>query len=257
MPFLVSPAFAIDFTRSLRTFILPVMRKSRRYRALSEGQNWAEVGAKPLIDMLREEEVNNVIGAMWNLRWEDMKPAEKPAGGGSNKTASGMKAKKGGLFGLFGQGKDGDKNKAGSAQKGSTLSEADKLWDGWREAGERNGYAFPFAEDRKLLQNLMFVNAGTIGRAITELTHLYRQEFEPASMAEHGREGSLRDGFNRWATKLPANMGEFLVMRTYYKHKKVDIEYLKKFTTSHGLTAPERKRSIPYLMRFVDRLTGE
>ena len=75
------------------------MHKSRRYRTLREGQNWAEVGAMPLIDLLREEEVNNVIGAMWNMRWEDMQPTEI---GPRGKTVGALKALKSKLFGFFG-----------------------------------------------------------------------------------------------------------------------------------------------------------
>ncbi len=65
----------------------------------------------------------------------------------------------------------------------------------------------------------------------------------------------MRDDFNKWATKLLANMGKFLMIRAYYKYKKIDVEYLKQFTTSHGLTIPVRRRSIPYLMRFFEHMT--
>ncbi|KAF0143231.1 MAG: hypothetical protein FD153_530 [Rhodospirillaceae bacterium] len=56
----------------------------------------------------------------------------------------------------------------------------------WRVAGVRNGYVPPRPEDRKLLQNLLSVNADSIKRVLTELTHLYRQEFKPAKQYRTG-----------------------------------------------------------------------
>ncbi|MFN3077719.1 MAG: hypothetical protein ABT940_12745, partial [Alphaproteobacteria bacterium] len=238
MPFILAPSFTELFGTLLRTYVLPRMRMSRFIRTMSESYNWDEVGAAAIIEIIHSGEANNPILHTWDSRWQELKSAPPKAV---------VPEKKGGFF--------GGKSKAAEPPAVSEReTSAREMWAQVDDHARKNGYSPPLPRDVEIFETLIRIRPEVLTKAMTELQHLYNQEFAPSKSQEQGREGSFRDGLNKWADRLPPYVGEFLTMRSIYIHPKCDLEFLKNFTKSHGKTVAERKRAIPHVMDFISSM---
>lgn len=247
MPYLLAPAFADALDVALRSHVLPAMRKTRFIRTMSENYQWEEAGSKTVESIIQAGEANNPILHTWDSRWAELKVDPGKAGA----AAAAEPKKKGGFFG--GSSKDSTKSPAQLKAK----AEADEMWAMFKAAAEKHRFAKPRSSDIGLFQAMIRYNPALFAKAWNELKDLYNQEFNPSRLQEQGREGSFRDGLNKWADKLPTSIGEFMTMKSYYAFDKVDLDFLQKFSRSHGKTPAERKRAIPHLMQFINHLGGE
>ncbi|MEO5372953.1 MAG: hypothetical protein H7840_01600 [Alphaproteobacteria bacterium] len=243
IPFLLAPAFADVLDEALRKHILPSMRKSRLIRTMSENYNWQEAGAATIEEIIHSGENNNPILHTWDGRWMELKVnPDKPKA---------AEKKGGGFFGL------GKKEAAAPAGKPTAEDEARVMWEMMKAAARRHHFSVPSFADLNIFQTMIRYEPAVFQKAWSEIKDLYAQEFTPSKMQEQGREGSFRDGLNKWSDRLPTHIGEFMVIKSYYNFKKLDLDFLQRFSRSHGKNPAERKRSVPHLIAFIEHLGGE
>lgn len=238
LPFMVAPGFGDSLERVLRTFVLSHMRKTRSIRTMSESYNWQESGAATILEIINSGEANNPILHAWDSRWTDFRAAPKAAAAGAEK--------KGLLGGLS---KSAPAKPAGQ----TPADDGAALWTQLKKDAVRGKYLAPTNKDLAIFQTLIRYNPAAFLKALHELDDLYQQEFAPKANQEPGREGSFRDGLNKWNIKLPPHIGEFVAVKLYYTYDALDLDYLKNFSRGHGKSVEERKRTIPYLMAFMEK----
>ncbi|MBY0432150.1 MAG: hypothetical protein K2Q10_13195, partial [Rhodospirillales bacterium] len=201
LPYPVAPGFSKVMEEVMRRMILPSIRDTRHVKAMATSHNWDLLGGAKLVEIINAGEVNNPVLYHWDTRWTAMRP--KPAAKGAKPAAKGTN---------------------------------DQPWPLFRTAGQKHGFTPPDENDLPLLQDLMRFDPAQLGEAWRALGQLYQQEFEPAR-GEQGREGSFRDGLNKWADKMPNHAGEFLAIRSCFLWPRLGgIEFLKRFSHNFGKT---------------------
>ncbi|MGE5547566.1 MAG: hypothetical protein ACM33T_11750 [Solirubrobacterales bacterium] len=218
VPFVAAPEFAACYEDVLRRFVLPQMRASRHIQTLGSNYNWVEVGGGKLIDIIQGGEVNNPVLHNWDTRWAAFR---------STKSAGKVKKPK----------------------------PEDNPWPLFAEDATRNNYIPPTEDDIQLLQDLVRQEVDAIAKAWREISQLYEQEFSPNARQEQAREGALRDGLMKWASKLPDHIGEFFVIRAYFEFARIDGQFVRRQINNFGRNDTERRRNAPYLVEFAQNLT--
>ncbi len=237
LPFMVAPGFGPSVEKAMRAFVLPTMRRTRTVRTMSENYNWQESGPDTILEIIASGEVNNPILHAWDSRWSDFRSASPSA------ASSGEK--KGLLGGLT-------KSATGKAG-GKADDDGTRLWAQLAKDAAQGKYLAPTAKDLVIFQTLIRYSPGPFVKALAECDDLYAQEFDPREGQEPGREGSFRDGLNKWHKKLPPHIGEFVAIKLYYTYPDLKLDFLKNLSRSHGKSDNERVRTIPYLMAFLEK----
>ena len=215
LPFMAAPSFGESFEKALRAFVLPNMRKARAIRTLEEAHNWQEDGAETILEVIGSGETKNSIFFAWDGRWNDFRERNTPFAPG-------------------------------------VTDDGPALWAQLRKDALSGGYVPPTAKDIGILRASIRFDPEEFNQAMDEMKDLYMQEFTPKLGQETGREGSFRDGLNKWRNKLPPHVGEFIAIVLYFSISALDIEFLKNFSRNHGKNTSERMRKIPYFMSFLE-----
>lgn len=139
--------------------------------------------------------------------------------------------------------------------KGKKLKPEDNPWTIFREDATRSGYEPPGEDDVQILQDLIRFEGDSFAKAWRELSQLYQQEYQPNGRQEQAREGAFRDGLMKWASKLPEHVGEFLAMKSFFMHDRIDGNFMRKLLNNFGRNDSERRRAAPFLADFVQNLT--
>lgn len=140
--------------------------------------------------------------------------------------------------------------------KGKKPKPEDNPWPLFREDATRSNYEPPEEDDLVIMQDLIRFEAEAFAKAWREIGQLYEQEFSPNARQEQAREGALRDGMMKWASKLPDHVGEFFAIKAYFVFPRVDGLFLRRLSTNFGRSEAERRRNAPYLVQFVQNLGG-
>lgn len=143
--------------------------------------------------------------------------------------------------------------RAAKAKKGKP---EDNPWPLFREDATKSGYLPPDEDDVEILKDLLRYEMEAFAKAWREISQLYEQEFSPNGRQEQAREGAFRDGLMKWASKLPDHVGEFFAMKAYFMFPRIDATFLRRLVTNFGRSDAERRRNAPYLLQFVQNLTG-
>ena len=257
VPAVMASDFRAAMAEILRDRLCPAMRRSRSIMLLADSHNWSADGDAPLKELLGEGEANNPLFFAWDDRWAELRPPADPAKG----KKAGKKGGKGAaslLSVLPGKKKKQPAFLSGAAKAPGAAEKAKAAKAFWAEletrAGDR-GYHAPRPADIDLFQSLLRYDVAMILRAWDEVSHLYQQEFE-AKAHQEGREGSLRDALNKWHNRLPLYAGEFLAIKCFFAFTKCDAEFMRKYSITHGAGDGARRRAAPYLMQFLDGLSG-
>jgi len=241
LPYALAPEFSENFQSVLRQFVLPSLRASRMVAALGTSYNWEDNGKEKILDIILSGESKNPIFYAWDDRWSGLQLPKPPK----------VEDKKGagGLFGKL-KGKKEAPVVLTKAQK-DREDLAKNVWGALKEGAKKHGYYSPTEQDIAVFETLLKYDTALIQKAWDEIANLYQQEFEPKGHQDSGREGSFRDGLNKWHNRLPPHAGEFLALRCFFTYKKCDINFMKKFSVTHGVSKEERIRQIPYMMEFL------
>lgn len=106
------------------------------------------------------------------------------------------------------------------------------------------------------MQDIIRFEADAFAKAWRELGQLYQQEFSPNARQEQAREGAFRDGLMKWSSKLPDHVGEFFAIKAYFTFSRIDATFLRRLATNFGRSDAERRRNAPYLVNFIQNLSG-
>ncbi len=218
LPFLLSPAFPVAMDQILRQYILPQMRASRRVQTMASSENWSDGGTVKLLAILDAGEVNNPILYNWDTRWNACKPV-----------------------------KVGNKVKLPPPE--------DDPWQNFKDFAWRDGYLPPTIDALPVFIDLIRYEVDAIEKCWKELDQLYYQEFE-SSRSSGAREGAFRDGAIKWATKMPAHVGEFLVLKAFYSFDKLDLHFMRRFASNFGRNDADRQRAVPFLTEMIRAAGG-
>lgn len=142
------------------------------------------------------------------------------------------------------------------AAKGKKSKPEDNPWPLFREDATRSGYIPPDEDDVSIMQDVIRFEAEAFAKAWREIGQLYEQEFTPNARQEQAREGAFRDGLMKWSSKLPDHVGEFFAIKAYFTYPRIDAHFLRRLITNFGRSDAERRRNAPYLLVFVQNLTG-
>jgi hypothetical protein len=81
---------------------------------------------------------------------------------------------------------------------------------------------------------------------------LYEQELDRRVYQDKAREGALRDGLLSLLDRMPDRQGELTVLLCYWNFPRLTLRFLASFSRNKGATEAERRRRVPFLMRFLD-----
>ncbi|HTH15862.1 MAG TPA: hypothetical protein VL974_04355 [Magnetospirillum sp.] len=138
--------------------------------------------------------------------------------------------------------------------KGKKAKPEDNPWPLFREDATRSNYDPPNDEDLEIMQDLIRYEAEAFAKAWREINQLYEQEFSPNARQEQAREGAMRDGLMKWASKLPDHVGEFFAIKAYFVFPRIDGQFLRRLISNFGRSEAERRRNAPYLVQFVQNM---
>lgn len=138
--------------------------------------------------------------------------------------------------------------------KGKKPKPEDNPWPRFREDATHADYQPPDETHIPILQDLIRYEMDAFVKAWREISQLYEQEFHPGARQEQAREGALRDGLMKWASKLPDHVGEFFVIKAYFTFPRVDAFFLRRQIANFGRSEAERRRNAPFLHNFVQSL---
>ncbi|MGE5517773.1 MAG: hypothetical protein ACM31D_18365 [Bacteroidota bacterium] len=142
------------------------------------------------------------------------------------------------------------------AAKGKKAKPEDNPWPLFKEDATKSNYTPPDEDDVALLQDLIRFEDDVFAKAWREISQLYQQEFTPNARQEQAREGAFRDGLMKWSSKLPDHVGELFAIKAYYVLPRIDAQFLRRLVTNFGRSDTERRRNAPYLVNFVQNLSG-
>lgn len=235
IPFILARPFVDALEEVLRGQVLPAMRASRHIIAnLRDSHEWtASDSARIVLEMLDAGETNNAILHVWDKRWRDLGPQRKVV-------APARKS-------LLGKARPAE-------QKIIYAPEGREVWKRLKGHAAEHGYQAPTPSDLAVLTTLIRCQPAVLRRSLNEMRQQYEQEFEPKSFQEQAREGVLRDALNRCEGRegLPPHMAEWLAIRASLDYAKIDVEWLRRFSTCKGVKVDQRRRAIPYVMKYLD-----
>jgi len=130
----------------------------------------------------------------------------------------------------------------------------DNPWPMFREDATRSNYAPPSEDDITVLQDLIRYDIESFAKAWREISQLYEQEFTPNARQEQAREGALRDGIMKWASKLPDHVGELFAIKAYFTFPRIDGQFIRRLVNNFGRSDSERRRNAPFLADFAQNV---
>ena len=249
LPYVMAPAFRPVLEDVLRNRICPAMRNARSIMLLESSHMWGKTGNRPLLELLYGDDDRNAIFFAWDDRWAQLKPPP-PQTAEEKKKA---KAKEGLLSRLTGK-KEKKFVPGATKMDPKRIKELRAFWKGLAEKAVENGYTPPRSTHIPLFQDMLRYNLRKIKHAWGELEDLYQQEFDPQKHQQEGREGSFRDGLNKWHNRLPNHAGEFLAIKAFYEFEDCDNVFMRKYAVTHGVKVEVRRKHAPILTAFVEQL---
>ncbi|MBF0373649.1 MAG: hypothetical protein HQL39_09555 [Alphaproteobacteria bacterium] len=239
IPFILSRPFADVLEEVLRGQVLPAMRASRHIIAnLRDNHEWgAKDSARIVLEALEAGEANNAILHVWDQRWRELGPQRK----------------------LVTPARTSILGKTRPAEHKTIYStEGREVWKRLKAHAAEHGYQPPGPSDLNVLSTLIRCQPAVLRRSLNEMRQQYEQEYEPKPFQEQAREGVLRDALNRCEGRegLPPHMAEWLAIRASLDYAKIDLDWLRRFSTCKGVKADQRRRAIPYVMTYLDANGG-
>lgn len=138
--------------------------------------------------------------------------------------------------------------------KGKKPKPDENPWPLFREDATRSNYQPPDEDDLGVMQDLVRFEIESFAKAWREIVQLYEQEFTPNGRQEQAREGALRDGIMKWASKLPDHVGELFAIKAYFLLPRVDGHFMRRLVNNFGRSDSERRRNAPFLANFTQNL---
>jgi hypothetical protein len=252
--YLLRPAFAENFIKAVREFVLPGMISNRRIRNMSDSVIQSNFHQAHFFSEFVKPTEENVVRLIWNSIMTDfhveLKKSE-PGPEADDKPAE----KKGGLLGSL---KKKKKEKPAAKTAKTVASSNDKADGFWAmlQAGAANGdYDAPKIEDFGIFAVLMDYYQEIIDENKDAVRQLLEQEMgvDDEEVDREGREGATRDWLYKMVPNLPPHLGELLVLWCFHKYKDMfNPSIAKSFLAGQGTTNKARRRAVPYFYRWFN-----
>jgi hypothetical protein len=222
-PFLLSTAFGANLDRVIEQKIAPAMLQSRTVRHIGTLYRWAEIDSVSFWQVASEGGHMAAIKKAWELAWDQFRPKRV-----KRKTAQGE----------------------------TTVLRAGSELRTLREMLSSEKYALPDIRSREIDLFASFLEPDATRDSLehvwTRLRQLYEQELDRRFYQDKARSGALRDSLLDCFQPFSARTAEFLSLLCYRNFPYLTMAFLLTFTTNHGVNEEARRKTIPFLMWFLD-----
>ncbi len=252
-PFLFSPHFAKHLEKAMREVLVPSILEYRRVQLLAQTLRSDEMDDQVFFEIFDLPEKENVVRFVWSERLTSYRQAltsRARAQAAEKKQAEEDEGKN-----LVDKLKDRflkkkDKKPAFVAAAGPDYSEeATAFWKILRRGAKKAGYDAMKPGDLVLLESLFGFSVQNTQNAKKAILQMLQQELTGDG---GGRDGATRQYMCKIVRGYPDYCGEWIALWSYYTYTDFFNEkILKSFIASYGTSARQRKKSLPYFLRWA------
>jgi hypothetical protein len=251
-PFPLSTKFADNLERAIQEHFMHRFFTNRRIMVLEDElkpRNYEEAAFREQFDKPKKA---NPIRTMWEdglAEIQQFLSGEGPPQPKAVKTKTKVK-KTGGFMGFF-QKEEKIVERAAEADT-SELDHAKAFWD--IIAGPEVTYSPPTMDDFIFLKSLFEYYPDQVEEEQEAVKQMLQQEYG----SNQAREGAARDHLNALIKDTAPCSGELTALWVYLTAKDAfGYNVFKSFTSSHGTSAEQRRRALPYFLRWIPDFTEQ
>ncbi len=249
-PYPLTTRFGDNLESAIKEHFMHRFFSNRRIMVLDaelKGKDYAETA---FMEEFEKPKKTNVVRGMWEDGLVDIKKLltdDKPQQDTEVKTKTKTK-KTGGFLGFF---QKEEKIVERQTQTDNTeMNHAKGFWD--KIAGPHVDYVAPIFDDFEFLMSLFEYYPPEVEEEQEAVKQMLQQEFG----SSQAREGAARDHLNNLIKATAPCSGELTALWAYLTCKdEFTYPVFKSFTSSHGTTAEQRARGLPYFQRFLPDFT--
>ena len=251
-PFPLSTRFGDNLVTAIKEHFLHRFFTNRRIMVLEDElkpKNFEESAFRAVFDKPKKQ---NPVRTIWEDGLNDIErflTDDKPQQQKAVKTK--VKTKKtGGFLGFFQK-----EEKVVEREVEDDTTELDHAKAFWNTiAGPEVSYSPPKMEDFIFLKSLFEYYPEQVDEEQQAVKQMLQQEYG----SNQAREGAARDHLNALIKDTAPCSGELTALWAYLSAKDAfGYNVFKSFTSSHGTSAEQRKRALPYFLRWIPDFTEQ
>ena len=251
-PFPLSTRFGDNLVTAIKEHFMHRFFTNRRIMVLGDelkARNFEESAFREIFDKPKKA---NPVRSMWEDGLGDIErflTSDKPPPQKSAKTKVTTK-KTGGFLGFFQK-----EEKVVEREAVADTTELDHAKAFWNTiAGPEVTYSPPKMEDFIFLKSLFEYYPEQVDEEQQAVKRMLQQEYG----SNQAREGAARDHLNALIKDTAPCSGELTALWVYLTAKDAfGYNVFKSFTSSHGTSAEQRRRALPYFLRWIPDFTEQ
>ncbi len=251
-PFPLSTRFGDNLVTAIKEHFMHRFFTNRRIMVLGDelkARNFEEAAFREIFDKPKKQ---NPVRSMWEDGLGDIErflTSDKPPPQKSAKTKVTTK-KTGGFLGFFQK-----EEKVVEREAVADTSDLDHAKGFWNIiAGPEVTYSPPKYEDFIFLKSLFEYYPEQVDEEQQAVKQMLQQEYG----SNQAREGAARDHLNDLIKDTAPCSGELTALWAYLSAKDAfGYNVFKSFTSSHGTNAEQRRRALPYFLRWIPDFTEQ
>ncbi|MEQ8227152.1 MAG: hypothetical protein RIA64_03635 [Rhodospirillales bacterium] len=251
-PFPLSTRFADNLETAIKEHFLHRFFTNRRILVLEDELKAKNFGESAFQEVFDKPKKANPVRTMWEDGLNDIEKlltSDEPIQPKAVQTKTKVK-KTGGFLGFFQK-----EEKVVERQVEADTSELDHAKGFWNTiAGPEVTYSPPKYEDFIFLKSLFEYYPEQVEEEQEAVKQMLQQEYG----SNQAREGAARDHLNALLKDTAPCSGELTALWVYLTAKDAfGYNVFKSFTSSHGTSAEQRRRALPYFLRWIPDFTEQ